>query len=30
VQPWRVQALSLIQQAIAQVREGIRFANGGR
>jgi len=27
---YRVQALSLIEQALAQVWEGIRFANGGR
>ena len=26
---YRVQALALIQQAIAEVREGVRFANGG-
>jgi len=25
----RVQALNLIEQALAEVREGIRFANGG-
>jgi hypothetical protein len=27
---YRVQALNLIEQALAQVREGIRFGNGGR
>ena len=27
---YRVQALNLIQQALAQIWEGIRFANGGR
>ncbi len=27
---YRVQALSLIEQALAEVREGIRFANGAR
>ena len=27
---YRVEALNMIEQALAEVREGIRFANGGR